>query len=347
MALVMLFSLVPSAILLLVGVLVLVLGHATKDVVFGVLILGLASTLLGGVAATVLYVRRETSLARLQTEFVSKVSHDLRTPLTSIRLFAETLREGRLRDPEGIRQAAALITKESERLSAMISRLLGWARMEAGKRSYDMEPLPPERIIDAALEAFEPQRLTGGVALSREVAPGLPLVNADLDAMSEALLNILQNAYHYTGPDKRIRVSCRAVGWPPFGEVHFAVQDNGPGIAKKDQRHIFEKFYRVVRSVREEDNPNPAPIHVEGTGLGLAIVSHIVHAHQGTVTVESEPGRGATFTIRLPAQPVQLAQSQNPSQNRDLGPGASAADPDPDAGAALIHPHAPLSTPTA
>src|ERR1700738_3283757 len=91
MALVMLFSIVPSALLLTVGVLILVLGHATRDVVFGVMILGLARTMLGGVVATVLYVRRETTVARLQTEFVNKVSHDLRTPLTSIRMFVETL----------------------------------------------------------------------------------------------------------------------------------------------------------------------------------------------------------------------------------------------------------------
>ncbi|MCS6913299.1 MAG: HAMP domain-containing histidine kinase [Myxococcota bacterium] len=289
MALVMLFSLVPSALLLTVGVLVLVLGHATKDVVFGVLILGLASTLLGGVVATVLYVRRETTVARLQTEFVSKVSHDLRTPLTSIRLFVETLQEGRLRDPDKVQQALDVIAMETSRLSAMINRLLGWARMEAGRRIYRMELESPHRVVETALAAFEPQRLTADVTLEKQVEPDLPLVRIDLHAMSEALLNLLQNAFHYTGPQKHIRVSCRRYG----KQVAIAVADNGPGIAKKDQKRIFEKFYRVAR--------DDAPLQVQGSGLGLAMVHHIVRAHGGLTRVESELGRGATFTIYLPA----------------------------------------------
>lgn len=287
-ALVMLFSLIPSALLLTVGVLVLVLGHATKDVVFGVLILGLASTLLGGVVATVLYVRRETTVARLQTEFVSKVSHDLRTPLTSIRLFVETLQEGRVRDPEKVRQALDVIATETTRLSAMINRLLGWARMEAGRHVYRMELEPPSAVVEAALSAFEPQRLTADVTLDCRIDEGLPPVRADLAAMSEALLNLLQNAFHYTGAHKHIQVSCELQG----DQVAISVSDNGPGIAKKDQSRIFEKFYRATQG--------DAPLQVEGSGLGLAMVHHIVRAHGGRTTVQSDLGHGATFTIALP-----------------------------------------------
>lgn len=293
MALVMLFSIVPSALLLTVGVLILVLGHATRDMVFGVMILGLASTLLGGVAATVLYVRRETSVARLQTEFVNKVSHDLRTPLTSIRLFVETLQGGRLRDPEKVQQALDLIAAETERLSAMISRLLGWARMEAGRRTYRMAPELPQNVIDAALSAFAPQRLTAEVTLHRHIPDpeSLPLLMVDHAAMSEAILNLLQNAFHYTGPQKVIRIACER----RYRGVAISVSDNGPGIPKREHTRIFEKFYRVTR----ED----APLQVQGTGLGLAMVHHIVRAHGGTIEVESELGQGATFTILLPAPP--------------------------------------------
>lgn len=290
MALVMLFSIVPSALLLTVGVLILVLGHATRDMVFGVMILGLASTLLGGVAATVLYVRRETSVARLQTEFVNKVSHDLRTPLTSIRLFVETLQGGRLRDPEKVQQALDLIAAETERLSAMISRLLGWARMEAGRRIYRMAPELPQNVIDAALSAFAPQRLTAEVTLHRQITDpeNLPLLMVDHAAMSEALLNLLQNAFHYTGAQKVIRIACER----RHRGVAISVSDNGPGIPKREHTRIFEKFYRVAR--------DDAPLQVQGTGLGLAMVHHIVRAHGGTIEVESELGQGATFTILLP-----------------------------------------------
>ena len=127
MTLVAIFAYGPSALLITIGVLILVFGHATKDVVFGIMTLSLTVTLLGGVALTIVYVRRESSVAQLQTEFVNKVSHDLRTPLTSIRLFVETLQAKRLQDPEKIQQVLDIVATETKRLSEMVERLLGWA----------------------------------------------------------------------------------------------------------------------------------------------------------------------------------------------------------------------------
>lgn len=292
MLLIALFAFVPSGLLLTVGVLILVFGHATRDVVFGVTTLGLTFTLLGGVVATVFYVRRESSVAQLQTEFVNKVSHDLRTPLTSIRLFVETLQSGRLSDTDKVQQALDTIATETARLSAMIDRLLGWARMEAGKRIYRPQAIAPVRVLDAAIAGFQPQLLTTdgeAVQLSRHVQEGLPQIFVDLPAMSEALLNLLQNAYKYTGSSKVIAVRCARRG--PY--VAFSVSDNGPGIPKTEHRRIFEKFYRLTRP--------DAPLQPQGTGLGLSMVYHIVRAHDGLTTVESELGQGATFTIQLPA----------------------------------------------
>jgi len=231
---------------------------------------------------------REARLARLQTDFVNKVSHDLRTPLTSIRMFVETLQMGRLPDPARQAEALAIIADETARLSQLISRLLDWARMESGRRRYVLEPADVADVVDEALDAFEPQLLNHPADVRREVARGLPRVRADRKALVDALLNLLQNAYKYTGPEKRIAVSARAEG----PTVLVTVSDNGPGIPATDHKRIFDKFYRAK---------DPLDRTIEGSGLGLSMVKHIVQAHGGRITVASQPGAGAAFTIALPA----------------------------------------------
>lgn len=292
--LVLCFAVAPAALLLTVGVLVLVFGHQAHDIVFGVLILSLAATLIAGITATVVYVRRGTSLAKLQAQFVQKVSHDLRTPLTSIRMFVETLQEGRLQqDPDQTRECLEVLGRETDRLQAMVERLLEWARMEAGKREYQPEPVPVGEVIDAALEGLDSQVQLSGLSavthVRRELADNLPVLSVDPEAMSEALLNVLSNALRYTPPDDK-QITVRAVKRDK--EVVITITDNGPGIPHHEQSRIFEKFYRVV---------DPALPDVEGTGLGLAMVHHIVRAHRGRITVQSDVGKGASFHIFLPA----------------------------------------------
>lgn len=281
------FVIVPAALMLTVGILILVFGSAPRDIVFGTLILALVGTTIAGVIATLVVLYREAYLGRLQTEFVNKVSHDLRTPLTSIRMFVETLQMGRLADPDRQKEALGIIAEETSRLSSLINRLLDWARMESGRRSYELVPTPVEAILDAALQAFEPQLVIQPAEVTRSVQPGLPPVLADKDALSEALLNLLQNAHKYTGTQKKIAVTARRSG----PTVLVAVSDNGPGIRIADQKRIFDKFYRAK---------DPLDRSIEGSGLGLSMVKHIVIAHAGRISVSSELGEGATFTIALP-----------------------------------------------
>jgi len=286
--LVVTFVFVPAGMMLAVGILILVYGSVARDYVFGGLILALVTTTVAGTAATLAVLYREAEVARLQTDFVNKVSHDLRTPLTSIRMFVETLQLGRISDPARQSEALEIIADETARLSGLINRLLDWARMESGRRSYQLRRQRVDGIVDAALQAFEPQRLAGNVEVTRSVEAGLPEVWVDAQAITEALLNLLNNAHKYTGREKRIALVARKQG----GAVLLTVQDNGPGIARREQKRIFDKFYR---------GEDPLTREIEGTGLGLAMVKHIVGAHAGKVSVESELGKGAAFTIALPA----------------------------------------------
>jgi len=283
------FVFVPAALMLTVGILILVYGSVARDYLFGGLIVALVVTTVAGTAATMAVLNREARLSKLQTDFVNKVSHDLRTPLTSIRMFVETLQLGRIQDPAKQSEALEIISEETTRLSSLIGRLLDWARMESGRRSYQLRREPVDEIVDAALDAFAPQRLDARVKLSRAVAPGLPPVMADRQALAEAILDLLNNAYKYTdGEEKRIEVRASRAGPAVLVEV----QDNGPGIPARDQKRIFDKFYR---------GSEPLLRAIEGTGLGLAMVKHIVAGHGGRVAVSSELGKGATFTITLPA----------------------------------------------
>jgi two-component system phosphate regulon sensor histidine kinase PhoR len=235
----------------------------------------------------VVSLKRATDLSQLQLDFLSKVSHEFRTPLTSIRLFTQTLREPRPLTEEQRRQCLAMLDQESERLSTMIGRLLDFGRMEAGKMVYHRQPESVDAVVDAALRAFEPIRLREHVSLTTSVAADLPPILADRAMLSQALLNLLQNAAKYGGDGRRIDLTCRTED----GRVALSVADKGPGIPRRERRRIFERFYRMDDRLSRKQ---------EGSGLGLAIVRHVAQAHGGTVVVRNRPEGGAEFSILLP-----------------------------------------------
>ncbi len=282
------FLLIPVVALVVVGILVLVFQRATVDITFGVLILAFCVTLLVGAIVLVVSLKRATALSQLQLDFLSKVSHEFRTPLTSIRLFTETLMEPRPLTEDQRQQCLTMLDHETERLSTMIGRLLDFGRMEAGKMVYHRQPESVDAVVEDAVRAFEPIRLREQVSLDTSVAPDLPPILADRAMLSQALLNLLQNAAKYGGEGREIDLVCRAEN----GRVALSVADKGPGIPRRERRRIFDRFYRIDDRLNRKQ---------EGSGLGLAIVRHVVQAHGGAVVVRNRPEGGAEFSILLPA----------------------------------------------
>lgn len=278
---------VPTGVLLVLGILMLVFYEAELNVLFGILVVTLVGCVVTGIVLALVFLRREAKLSQLQSDFVSKVSHELRTPLTSIRMFVEMLQTKRVTNPEEVDQCLHVLGEETARLSERIERLLDWGRMEAGKRVYHRHPADPEAIVRDAIEAFRSATVGRAVDVEVQVAPAMPQLFADRDALVDALVNLLSNAYKYSGDDKKISLVATADN----KSVRFAVTDNGIGIARREHGRIFEKFYRADERLSRD---------VDGSGLGLAIVRHVAIAHGGRVDVESEPGKGSTFTIVLP-----------------------------------------------
>src|SRR3954470_22768477 len=173
---------VPTGLLTAVGTLLLVLGEARLNLVMGLLVIGFAGAVVTGSVLVWVFVRREANLSQLQSDFVSKVSHELRTPLTSIRMFTETLRLRR-GDPEVEDRCVDALGKESMRLQTLIDRLLEWGRMESGRRVFIKRETDAAKVVDAAIQSFEPVRERRGIELEVNVAAALPLVMADHDAL--------------------------------------------------------------------------------------------------------------------------------------------------------------------
>jgi two-component system phosphate regulon sensor histidine kinase PhoR len=278
---------VPSLALITVGILVMATGTGGRDVIMGILILGMALTVATAVVVSSILIAREAELARLQSEFVSRVSHDLRTPLTSIQMFVETLQLGRAKDPEATQACLDALGQETSRLLAMVDRLLDWARIESARRVYEPRRCSVTTVIDRALEAFELVRIQSDVEVVRDIAEGLPDIEVDATAIVDALGNVLQNAARYSNPPRKVTVRARLVD----GMIEISVADNGPGVTPAERHKIFEKFYRGSAA---------RALGVAGTGLGLAMVRAIVLAHRGTVRVEPNVPKGSVFVLALP-----------------------------------------------
>jgi signal transduction histidine kinase len=255
--------------------------------VFGLLIFGIFLTLRA--------ITREIKLTEARSAFVSNVSHELKTPLALIRLFAETLELGRVKSPAKAQEYYRIINNESRRLTQLINNILDFSKIEAGRREYHFVETNLAEVIQEVITSYEYQIISAGFELKTEIATNLPPIAIDRDAIAQALLNLLNNAVKYSTEAKHIAVRA----YSQNDHLVIEVADSGIGIPRTEQKKIFEKFYRVSDGLVHD---------TKGSGLGLSIVKHIVEAHGGQIAVESAPGKGSRFIISLPCRQPDAAK---------------------------------------
>ena len=242
----------------------------------------------------------ELKQARQKTDFVSNVSHELKTPLTSIRMFSELLAEGRVADPAKQHSYLNIITAEAARLTRLINNVLDFARLERGEKKYNFQPCDLGEIVRGVAQTFRPHLEAAGFKFDC-VLPSLALavpVNGDADALSQIIVNLLSNAEKYSADRKEIALQLERHATPlPHAEVQ--VLDRGLGVPRGSGEKIFEKFYRAHDSLNSG---------VQGSGLGLTLARQIARAHGGDVVYEPREGGGSCFMLRLPLMQIEATE---------------------------------------
>lgn len=241
-------------------------------------------------------ISRLRQLENLRRDFAANVSHELKTPITSIKGFVETLLDGGLHNPHEAERFLRIVLRQADRLNAIIDDLLVLARIEKESETGDIA-LGPGRLLEvlqAAVHDYEAKAAERGISI-KLTCDGSLYANINPALLQQAVMNLLDNAIKYSEPGASVELA----GEQRNGRVLISVCDQGCGIAPEHHARLFERFYRVDKARSRK---------LGGTGLGLAIVKHIVLAHRGEVAVESAPGRGSTFTISLPACSVPVGK---------------------------------------
>lgn len=254
----------------------------------------IAGILVFGLVLTLRSVSHELELARMKSDFVSTVSHEFKSPLTSIRQLAEMLQSGRVPSDERRRKYYDILLEQSERLSLLTDNILGLAKIEEGKTEFAFKPTDLGAFLRTVISPVRERVRHEGFAIELEIEDSLPPIAVDRTTLAQAVANLVDNAIKYSGDSRRMTVSGRTEG----SGVAIAVRDFGIGINKADVPRLFERFFRAGDELTRS---------VKGSGLGLTLVKRIVEAHGGTVGVESEPGKGSVFTIWLPFPPREEA----------------------------------------
>jgi len=235
-------------------------------------------------------LNRELTLARQKTDFVSNVSHELKTPLTSIRMFSELLAEGRVTEPAKQRSYLGIIGAESARLTRLINNVLDFSRLERGEKKYTLQQCDMSVIARETAESYRPHLETNRFRFEIEISNSPLVVNGDRDALAQVIVNLLSNAEKYSGQHKEILLRVQRPNGP-VASVEVNVLDRGLGVPPGSEEKIFQKFYRAHDSLSSG---------IQGSGLGLTLARQIARDHDGEVLYERREGGGSCFTLRLP-----------------------------------------------
>jgi signal transduction histidine kinase len=261
-------------------------------VVYGGLTAAALATLLFAMWLLLRLVRREMALAELKANFVADVSHELKTPLALISLFAETLQSGRVSSDEKRNEYYSVILRESTRLTNLINNILDFSRIDADRKEYVLQPTNVAQVVCETFDAYRPQLDHEGFEHHLTVDDVLPPVDADRDAIAQIVVNLLNNTIKYSGEEKYVAIELTRDTRRGRRGVLLSVHDRGIGIRPEDRAHLTEGFFRAGDArVREQG----------GTGLGLALVKNIVDAHHGSLDIETRLVKGSTFRVFLPA----------------------------------------------
>lgn len=236
-------------------------------------------------------IKREIQLTQIKSEFIAGVSHEIRTPLALISMYIETLEMGRVATAEKTREYYQIISKETQRLTGMVNKILNFSKMEKGKHRFTPALSDLNQITQQVLETYDFHFGNSGFEYRFTPAANLPKISCDSEAVADAIINLVDNAIKYSTTIKRIEISTGTERRFTYIEV----KDFGMGIAKKHHKLVFDKFFRVTNETLSNS--------VKGTGLGLAIVTEIVKAHKGKITLNSKLNEGSTFRLYFHIEP--------------------------------------------
>jgi signal transduction histidine kinase len=262
-------------------------SHGIFVYIFLLIVIGLAL----GLFFTMHIINKELALSKMKSDFISTVSHEFKSPLTSIRQMSEMLFNKRIKKESRKKEYYEIMLEQSERLSHLIDNILDFSKIEEGKKVFRFEKADLTELINHVTSVFQKSVANDGFLVFSFIPQRLPELQVDKEAIQQVLYNLLDNAYKYSGDSRIIEVIAESIG----DSVTISVKDFGIGIPQEDQNKIFDHFYR---------GGNELTRSVKGSGIGLTIVKRIIEAHHGKVTLESIPGKGSTFQVTLPRDDI-------------------------------------------